>query len=146
MSDYFLKIVNDVYRLTKDNTPDDLELKLKNLALKSTRKQSRVCLHDKDESIVQMMYICHLKDCNVKIHKHLDFPEWILFIKAKARLIYFNDNGEKLKTIKIDTYKSNGSIIQSIPKNKFHTIKFDEDSFFLEIKQGPFNKTNTEYL
>ena len=92
------------------------------------------------------MYICHLKGCKVKIHKHLDFPEWIIFLKAHSKIIYFDDDGNKLKEFITDTKKSNGPVIHFIPKEQYHTLNFFDDSFFLEVKQGPFNKKATLYL
>ena len=146
MNQSFQKIINDVYRLNNELSPVDLDKKLKEIALKSKRKQSRICLHKSDDSTIQIMYICHLKDCQVKIHKHLEFPEWIIFLKGKARVIYFNNDGEKYKKLKIDTKLSNGPVTLCIPKDIFHTLEFDEHSFFLEVKQGPFKKNSTKYL
>ena len=146
MNQSFQKIINDVYRLNNEVSPDDLDKKLKQIALKSKRKQSRICLHKSDDSTIQIMYICHLKDCHVKIHKHLEFPEWIIFLKGKVNVIYFNNDGEKYKNLKIDTKLSNGPVTLFIPKDIFHTLEFDENSFFLEVKQGPFKKNSTKYL
>lgn len=142
----FSNIINDVYRLTDEISPDNLDNKLIDIALKSKRKQSRICLHKSDEATIQIMYICHLKDCQVRIHKHLEFPEWIIFLKGKARVIYFDDKGEISKKLSIDTYTSNGPITLFIPQDVYHTLEFDENSFFLEVKQGPFKKDSTQYL
>ena len=104
------------------------------MAICSPRKQSRICLHEDDSDMVQLMYICHLKGCKVKIHKHIEFPEWIIFIKGKLQIIYFNDEGEQLKKLSINTKKSNGPVIQIIPKLQYHKLVFEEDSYFLEVK------------
>ena len=146
MSNSFENIINDVYRLIDNVSPDNLDKRLKEIANKSQRKQSRICLHQNDSDLLHIMYICHLKGCKVKIHKHLEFPEWIIFLKGKSKIIYFDDNGNELKTIKINTEKNNGPIMTFIPKDKFHTLKFFEDSYFLEVKQGPFNIKSTIYL
>ena len=145
LPDSFTKIVNDVYRLNESFSPSNLNEELRKIAIYSPRKQSRICLHKKDSDTLHIMYICHLKGCKVKIHKHIEFPEWIIFLKGKSQIIYFNDEGKELEKILIDTKISNGPIIQLIPKNKYHTLVFEEDSFFLEIKQGPFKKTSTIY-
>ena len=146
MSDPFENIINDVFRLIDNVSPDNLDKRLEMIAHNSNRKQSRICLHKKDSDTLHIMYICHLKGCKVKVHKHLEFPEWIIFLRGKSQIIYFDDNGNKLETIKINTKKSNGPVITFIPKDKFHTLKFSEDSFFLEVKLGPFNKKSTVYL
>ena len=145
-SGYFQKIINDVFRLTENTSPNDLDLKLKEIASNSNRKQSRICLHKEDISAVQIMYICHLKNCEVKIHKHKDFPEWIMFINAESNVIYYDKEGVEIKRIYFDTNKSNGPIFHLIPNDVWHKIEFKKDSFFLEIKQGPFNQKNTLYL
>ena len=145
-TDPFQNIINDVYRLVGNTSPNNLDLKLLDIAKQSPRKQSRVCLHKEDSSAVQIMYICHLKNCKVKIHKHIDFPEWIIFINSKSELIYFDNEGNKKENIIIDTFSNKGPIFHLIPKNIWHTLEFKKDSFFLEVKQGPFNKNNTIYL
>ena len=144
--DSFKHIINDVYRLEKGLSPDNLNEELRNIAINSPRKQSRICLHNHDDAIVQIMYICHLKGCKVKIHKHILFPEWILFLNAHVNIKYFNKFGKETSKLTIDTSKSNGTKIHYIPHNIFHTIEFLEDSFFLEVKQGPFERSSTKYL
>ena len=143
--DSFTKIINDVFRLNDSSSPDNLNDLLKKIAIDSPRKQSRICLHKEDSESLQLMYICHLKNCKVRIHKHLDFPEWIIFLKGKSQIIYFSDEGEELATFTIDTKKGNSPIMRLIPKQQYHTLRFDEDSYFLEIKQGPFKKNSTIY-
>ena len=142
----FSKIINDVYRLNESFSPDNLNEELRKIAIFSPRKQSRICLHKDDSDLVQLMYICHLKGCEVRIHKHLEFPEWIIFIKGKSQIIYFDDEGEEIKRVSINTNKSNGPIIQIIPKQQYHTLLFDEDTYFLEVKQGPFKKNSNIYF
>ncbi len=142
----FSNIINDVYRLNDEVSPDNLDNKLKDIALKSKRKQSRICLHKSDEATIQIMYICHLRGCEVRIHKHLEFPEWIIFLKGKVRVIYFDNDGNSSKKLTIDTEISNGPVTLFIPKDIYHTLEFDKDSFFLEVKQGPFKKNYTQYL
>ena len=146
MSDPFLNIINDVYRLQGTNTPDHIEDKLNKLAKQSNRKQSRICMHQNNNDLIHIMYICHLKKCHVRIHKHTDNPEWIIFHKAKAKLVYYDDNGIELNQIDIDTKYSGSPIIHFIPKGIFHTFLFEEDSYFLEVKQGPFKKNQTIFL
>ena len=146
IQDSFTKIINDVYRLNSDLSPKNLDKKLKEIAQKSPRKQSRICFHKNDSSNIQMMYICHLKNCEVKIHKHIKYPEWIFFLKAKAKIIYFDQQSVEKNRITIYTNKNEGFVMHYIPKNVFHTLEFDEDSFFLEIKQGPFDKNSTTYF
>ena len=141
----FNKIINDVYRLNDFSFPNNLNDILKEIAIASPRKQSRICLHKEDSDKLQLMYICHLKNCKVRIHKHLDFPEWIIFLKGKSQIIYFNNEGEELKSSIIDTKENNSPIIRLIPKQQYHTLQFYEDSYFLEVKQGPFNKNSTIY-
>ena len=144
--DSFTKIINDVYRLNSDLSPKNLDKKLKKIAENSPRKQSRICFHKDDLSKIQIMYICHLKNCKVKIHKHIQYPEWIFFLNAKAQIIYFDQKSVEKKRIAIDTKKNEGFVMHFIPKNIFHTLEFEEDSFFLEIKQGPFDKNSTTYF
>ena len=91
LPDSFTKIVNDVYRLNESFSPSNLNEELRKIAIYSPRKQSRICLHKKDSDTLHIMYICHLKGCKVKIHKHIEFPEWIIFLKGKSQIIYFND-------------------------------------------------------
>ena len=146
LEDSFSKIINDVYRLNNDLSPKNLDKKLEGIARRSPRKQSRICFHKDDLSKIQIMYICHLKDCEVKIHKHIQYPEWIFFLKAKAQVIYFDQKLVEKKRITIDTKENEGFVMHFIPKNVFHTLKFEEDSFFLEIKQGPFDKNSTTYF
>ena len=145
MLDSFTHIINDVYRLNEKTSPNNLDKELTILAKKSVRKQSRICLHQANKDPIHIMYICHLKNCKVRIHKHKDFPEWLIFLKAKANILYFNKDGKETNRIQINT-KNNSPIFHFIPKDIFHTLKFDDDSFFIEVKQGPFNKDATDYL
>ena len=145
MLDSLTNIINDVYRLNETTSPNHIDKELTNLALKSERKQSRICLHKTNNDPIHIMYICHLKNCKVRIHKHTDFPEWLIFLKAKANILYFNEDGKELKRIRINT-ENNSPIFHFIPKDIFHTLKFDDDSFFIEVKQGPFNKEATDFL
>ena len=142
----FENIINDVYRLNENTSPEYLDKKLIKIAKESVRKQSRICLHKSDKDPIHIMYICHLKDCEVKIHKHLNHPEWLIFLKANTQIIYFDDTGKSFNTIFINTEKSQSPVFHFIPKNLFHTLKFHSDSFFIEVKQGPFNKKETDYL
>ena len=146
MTDYFSNVINDVYRLVGSYSPSNLESKLNRLAVKSERKQARVCLHKNDNDLIHLMYICHLKDCKVRIHKHIKYPEWIVFLKAKAKLIYFDEFGKQLNKFVIDTESNGSPLLHLIPKDTYHNLKFEQDSYFLEIKQGPFNKKDTNYL
>ena len=141
----FTKIINDVFRLNDPLSTNNLNEKLKKIAIDSPRKQSRICLHKGDSDLLQLMYICHLKNCKVRIHKHIDYPEWLIFLKGKSEIIYFNNEGEELKKLMIDTKTDNSPIIRLIPKQQYHTLRFHEDSYFLEIKQGPFKKNSTIY-
>ena len=146
MSDSFVNIINDVYRLKGNFTPEHIENKLNKLAKQSNRRQSRICLHRNDNDHIHLMYICHLKNCQVRIHKHEDHPEWIIFHKAKAKLIYYDKEGKEVNNFNIDTYKNGSPIIHFIPKAVFHNFLFEEDSYFLEVVQGPFDKNQTTFL
>ena len=75
MSNSFTNIINDIYRLNETTSPNHIDKELTNLAIKSERKQSRICLHKSNNDPIHIMYICHLKNCKVRIHKHTDFPE-----------------------------------------------------------------------
>ena len=85
---------------------------------------------------------------NLKKHNEKNFlnliSRKIFVMKILAK---FNDIAKKeLNILNFNTKNNDGYVKQYFPKYFIHKLDFEEEYFFLKIKQGPFNKQTKIYL
>jgi len=128
----------DIAKINKNNI-----LYLKDIASKSSRKTSRICLHKSTDDLLQEMVIVLNKDGYRRPHKHIDRSETICIIEGRLFLIIFDDEGKVKNKIFMDKDSDKGNIMCRLEKNIWHmVIPITEDVVFFEITKGPFDRKN----
>ena len=99
----------------------------------SRTSTKRLCLHEDDNSDLQMMVIDIMSNSNYGMHLHQDSDEIAILIKG--RLQYrFGDGSSKILEI-------NGQQSIIIPKGVKHSVQSGEQGAqYIEIIKGPFIK------
>lgn len=142
-----LKLVysqDDVYYSLDEKPPfsDCVDFLLRK-SYSSKRSRCRICLHRKPSDIKQHMLICHLKECLVPIHAHLDRDELIIVEKGEIVFKTFDYTGVILSEKSIS--KKSGEVLVS--SGTFHNLVIrSEYVIFREFTTGPFNSANTIYI
>ena len=136
---YFPKKINNFLSLSKKKTA--FIKKDKNLV----SSKSRICVHTNNKDKIHEMFIFHKKGAYVRPHKHVNKLESFHLISGKATIIFFDNNGNPKKVIKMGDYKSGKNFYYKIFKSFFHTLIVEKDIFFHEVTSGPFIKNKTIY-
>ena len=103
----------------------------------------RICFHESEDSNLHYMLI-EVEDGKIyPPHKHLDGVEILILIEGSLNFYIWKD-GPKLppEVINLDSTNNETTKIIFIPKNIFHTSKPNRRTKFIEIKPGPFVKSN----
>jgi len=116
---------------------EDLDY-LKEFALSNLRKRARICVHNSINDNVHEMFIYHPKGTYVPPHKHTKNHESYFLIQGEFTVIFFDDDGTPIRMIEMGDIKTGKKFFFRMSKPIYRTILFKEDSFFLEVKQGPF--------
>jgi len=136
---YFPKKINNYISLSKKKT--DFLKKEKHLI----NLKSRICSHSNNKVKIHEMFIFHKKGAYVRPHRHINKLESFHLISGKATIIFFDNNGELKKIIKMGDYKSGKTFYYKIFKSFFHTVLIEKDILFHEVTSGPFVKNKTIY-
>jgi len=113
---------------------------------------SRFCFHECEESALHVMLISMPPNSNYPIHRHFSSDEWYTAIHGSLFISKYDCGGKKTDTILLQppskinsgTLSSSGLLMQH---NIFHDAKtLDDGAIFLEVRPGPFNKADTQYL
>ena len=112
-----------------------------NLEFSSTGTK-RICLHENDLSSLHVMLIEISTNTSYPPHSHKDGDEYFFLIYGEIDLLIWL-NGKESDPIKfnINSYNSINKIVK-IPKNTIHMTIPKTKSRYLEIKPGPFDKSN----
>lgn len=102
----------------------------------------RLCLHEDNDAKLHLMLISIKRDVKYPFHKHLDSNEIIVIIEGKLDII-FKNNPKK----NILLSKDNQNHCVMIKKNEVHQVTTSvNNTIFLEIKCGPFKKSNLKIV
>ena len=86
------------------------------------------------------------------IHRHLSADEWYIVVHGELRIQTYNSAGRTLDTyclrppseLAADLNAGIGLLMKS---NTFHdTSTTSEGALFVEVRPGPFDKADTQYL
>lgn len=112
---------------------------LKSLALQSTLKRSRFCLHLCHDDMVQEMVIVLHKETFIPPHRHKDKTESFHMIEGEVLISFFDDLGNIERFVHLG--KKNDLIIYRMSNDKWHSvIPITEYAVFHEVSKGPFEK------
>lgn len=119
--------------------------KLKNLAMGSKNKRSRVCIHINKNSKVQEMMVYAIKNSYMPPHKHPSGnSEAYHIIDGELDLYIFNKSGKILKKINLKSYdkKINSTFYYRTSSGNFWHMPVVKSNgcIFHEIYSGPFKK------
>ncbi len=67
---------------------------VKQKALATPRKRSRICAHKDPENPLHEMFIVHTKDAYVRPHKHLNKSESFYVIEGAVTVVMFTEEGD----------------------------------------------------
>ena len=103
----------------------------------------RICFHESENSNLHFMLIEAEVGKIYPPHKHLDGVEILVLIEGSLDF-YIWKNGPKSppEILNLDSSNIEISKIIFIPENIFHTSKPKMRTKFIEIKPGPFVKSN----
>lgn len=142
----YKKINDEVLYLTEDGaavSQHDLVL-LKELAAKNPRQRIRLCAHRETTDKVHEMFIVLSKSAYIRPHKHLDKTESFFIIKGEADVIFFDEGGNKIKTVAMGPPSKGKIFYFRFSEPLYHTLRIKSPVlYFLEVTSGPFDPTHT---
>jgi len=112
---------------------------ISNEAKVSDRKRCNYSFHNSNGDYIQRFLNAGEPDTYVRPHKHEnpDRVEIFLILKGRFLVIEFDDNGEIIDHIILDSEKGKKGV--EIPPKIWHSfIVLQEGSVLYEIKEGPF--------
>ena len=110
------------------------------------RKRARICMHKNDNSRLHEMIIILSKGTYIRPHKHLNKAESLHVIEGSADIIFFDDNGNILKKVRLGIKNKKLNFYYRLSSSVFHTFKLRSKYFiFHETTEGPFLKSSTVY-
>lgn len=125
------------------NWGDELIDELKLVAMVNPLYRSRLCLHPNINDPHQEMLIVMNKLAIERPQKRTIGFDTKVVISGKAKLNYFNERGDVVRTINLGKDFSRYVHTRS---QDFHALEIISDWFvFLEILKGPFTDSTTKY-
>jgi len=118
-------------------------LKHQSEALRLT--QARVCFHEKNASLLQVMLVYHSMQHNVRRHLHPDKDEYLQIIKGSVSIRIYGKDQDVVKSISLSTDSETGSddFLCFVQRGVLHDVVINEDAYFLEVTTGPFHEHST---
>lgn len=145
---HFRKVNDEVLYAQNDivcvHQADIEELKL--LADGNLRKRIRLCAHlDESDNLHEMLIVLG-KDNYIRPHRHPGKSESFHVIEGAADVILFDEDGNRLRCVKLGTPGSGLCSYFRMGRFVFHTLIVLSDFFvFLETTNGPFVPTGTQF-
>ncbi len=106
--------------------------------------RARLCLHNDPSSSLHIMLIHHDQRTVVPIHKHSPFGEFVLVQDGEVELACY-DSDLNMSSVTRLSSSAKGDIFYFTPPNVWHTLRFERETIFFEISQGPLNVKVTEF-
>jgi len=118
---------------------------LKESALKSNQKRSRICFHADASDLQQEMLIAAHKSSYIRPHKHTEKTETLTIIEGACDALLFDATGNLINKFPMTCASERGCFFYRMPPKYFHSLIIQSEwLIFLETTIGPFNKNNTE--
>ena len=125
------------------NWGDELIEELMVAAMNTSRHRSRLCLHPDINDPHQEMLIVMNKLAIERPQKRTIGFDTKMVIAGEAKLHYYDDKGNVLRTTNLG---KNFSIYSHTCSDEYHALEICSEWFvFLEILKGPFTSTTTEF-
>ena len=137
----FRKINDEVYYAERAiGTVDPKTIAfLKQKAVETGRRRSRLCLHADSDAHFHDMIIVHTDETVVPPHKHLKRDESLHVIEGRAELILFDEEGRETARYEIGTESSATPFLVRIPAGQYHSLCITSTWLvFHEATPGPF--------
>ena len=104
---------------------------------------SRYCYHQSPDSELHVMLIGMPEDKEYPAHRHNDSDESITITQGDLYISLHDVDGSLLNTYHLSP---GANISLLIKKQQWHSVKSGENgASFLEVKRGPFDKSQMEY-
>ena len=124
----------------------DILGKLKLAAKKDPLGRSRLCLHRSHSDTVQEMIVALRKGFYVRPHKHIGKTESFHIIEGAIVVVFFDDNGSVIRTLKMAHLGDNKPYIYRLSAEIWHTaLPVTDFVIFHEIISGPFDRSSSEF-
>ncbi len=123
-----------------DVGPEWIE-RLKEIALTSPLRRSRLCLHKADDDMLHEMIIALAQDCIFPPHRHPSKTESYHMIDGRAVLILFREDGTAVRALLLTPPGQKGIFCFRLGTPAFHALlQLDDVAVFHEVTNGPFRK------
>lgn len=118
-------------------------LKHQSEALRLT--QARVCFHENNASLLQVMLVYHSIQHNVRRHFHPDKDEYLQIIRGSVSVRIYSEDQDCASTITLSADSGHGpdDFLCFVQRGVFHDVVINEDAYFLEVTTGPFLECST---
>jgi cupin fold WbuC family metalloprotein len=113
---------------------------LRDRAVSSDLKRSRICIHEADHSPSHQMLVFLLNESAVKPHYHTHYWESYLVLRGELKLCV-QSTAEKCIQ-----FMSEGAFIKIDPFEVHQMSSNTPYCVYLETTAGPFNRSNTIWL
>lgn len=124
-------------------TQGDL-LKLAKEATDQPLKRSRLCVHPSESDLLQDMFIAFAGDSYVRPSAHVNRDESIHFIKGCGKYVFFDDDGHRVRDVRMGTYASDLAFYLRVPGNSIHALlPLSSEVIAHEVAQGPYDRATT---
>ena len=105
----------------------------------SPKGTRRICLHNDESSVLQVMMIEFLPSTFYDFHCHPNSDEFVILFKGQVEYNFANKDKFILSN------EDNKSII--IPQCTFHSVLSGlNGATIIEVSKGPYSKSSTQYL
>jgi cupin fold WbuC family metalloprotein len=113
--------------------------RLKGVALASSLRRSRLCLHRGDGDLVHEMIIALAGDCLFKPHRHFAKSESYHMIDGRMVFIMFDNNGTSSQAALLTPPGQGGTFCFRISEPIYHAVlPLDNVVVYQETTNGPF--------
>ncbi len=118
----------------------------------NTLDVNRICFHESERSGLHVMLISIPPNTVYPTHRHLSVDEWYIVIHGQLLIRAYDVMGTPTESYVLtssselctNSSASSGLLMKA---NIFHdTCSLSEGAIFVEVRPGPFNKSDTEYL
>lgn len=114
------------------------------IAKKSSRKRSRICLHESPDSSQHAMAILLMGDSYVRPHMHSTRDETFMIVEGECDVILFDEVGRVLKIITMAAPGTTAPYFYVMPSGQFHGLLVRSARLaFIETTIGPFDPTSS---
>ena len=107
--------------------------------------QARVCFHENNASLLQVMLVYHSIKHNVRRHVHPDKDEYLQIIRGSMSVRFYGEREDDANSITLSPNSElcSDDFLCFIQRGVVHDVVINEDAYFLEVTTGPFHDCST---